>query len=336
MILILVKQVLNSTIIKANSTTNNAIRIVGGVETARNEFPFIVSFARHGRHFCGGSVIAPEWVLTAAHCASEADFSVTAGEHDLHKNEGSEQVSRSMNVIRHPHYNPITYEDDICLVKVSPPFAFTTFVQPFSIPSTHYIANGEATVAGWGTEDEAFQQVSPVLRKVTVPLVESLECAKEYGRNFVPHKMICAGEEEGGKDACQGDSGGPLMCDDYHKGATLCGVVSFGLGCARPELAGVYTKVAYYSDWIDFEIKKNSDPNAKNPITRPTRPTPTKTTPRPNIPAYTIPSNPEVVYVIINRTDHRNPRRPYSGSTTIRVTQSIIGISLVFLILNLF
>lgn len=81
-------------------------RIIGGVETNRNEFPFIVSFARHGRHFCGGAIIDPEWVLTASHCASEPDFEVTAGEHNLAQFEGPEQKTKAIKVIRHAMYNP--------------------------------------------------------------------------------------------------------------------------------------------------------------------------------------------------------------------------------------
>lgn len=85
------------------------------------------------------------------------------------------------------------------MVKVSPPFNYDQYVRAFSIPSTHYIASGNATVAGWGTEDEAYQVVSPVLRKVTVPLVPVMQCKAQYNNYFHSMKMICAGEQEGGK-----------------------------------------------------------------------------------------------------------------------------------------
>jgi secreted trypsin-like serine protease len=111
--------------------------------------------------------------------------------------------------------------------------------------------------------EEGSNEVSPVLRKVNISIISNMECAKQYGADFHAHKMICAGVEEGGKDACQGDSGGPLLCSDYHDGNTLCGIVSFGFGCARPEFSGVYTKVAYYADWITWEQEKDANPNTK-------------------------------------------------------------------------
>ncbi|OXA61680.1 trypsin-1 [Folsomia candida] len=256
----------------SNATTTSRpsrTRIVGGIETKRNEYPFIVSLFRGQQlngHFCGGSIIDTYWVVTAAHCVTRPDFKLTAGEHDLRKFEGTEQTVSAVKIVQHPEYNKATFENDIALVKVFPPFNYTEFIKNFQLPSIHFIAAGNVTTAGWGVLEEGSTQVSPVLRKVTVSVFPNIDCSKTYGKDFHTEKMICAADKNGGKDACQGDSGGALLCDDVRFGDTLCGVVSFGFGCARQEFAGVYTKMSYYVDWIIWEQTK--DANSKNPDVR--------------------------------------------------------------------
>ncbi|WP_344336478.1 serine protease, partial [Kitasatospora putterlickiae] len=106
-------------------------------------------------------------------------------------------------------------------------------------------SSGRAQASGWGATAEN-GPLSAAARVVTVPLIRRDACRQEYGAAAVTDRMICAGEDAGGKDACQGDSGGPLV-----QGGALIGVISWGVGCGRPGAAGVYTRIGALRPWID-------------------------------------------------------------------------------------
>jgi len=223
-------------------------RIVGGEQATPYEFPWIVDMRQTG-HYCGGSIISPEWVVTAAHCStgSPSNYRLIAGDHNIAVEEGNEQSRQVVRIIRHPLYGSgVQYSSDIALMRVDPPFEFNQYVQPITLANSTFLPTARSVVAGWGALTEGGS--SPViLYKVDVPVVSDDDCRASYGAGSISDDMICAGE--GGKDSCQGDSGGPMMCE---RGGTnfLCGVVSWGLGCARPGYPGVYTEVSYFEDWV--------------------------------------------------------------------------------------
>lgn len=231
--------------------------IVGGVEAKKGEFPFIVSLQDGYGHFCGGSLIAEDWVLTAGHCAKGATIrKVVIGLHDQ-KNPGNAEVINAKKVIAHPKYSGSTLEYDFALVQLERKSSY----KPVAYNKTEIAipADGSksivAVTAGWGALKESSYSISNLLQKVAVPLVNEKVCAEAYaGFNNVTDTMICAGYKEGEKDACQGDSGGPLVTksgDDY----LLVGVVSWGEGCARPNKYGVYSKVNSVANWIAENMK---------------------------------------------------------------------------------
>jgi len=142
-------------------------------------------------------------------------------------------------------------------MKVEPPFVFNQYVQPARIPDISFLPTERSVVAGWGALTEGGS--SPVvLYKVDVPHVSDASCRGSYGQNAIADSMICAGE--GGKDSCQGDSGGPMMCE---RGGVnyLCGIVSWGLGCAREGYPGVYTEVSYFDEWSRDAILPPAETN---------------------------------------------------------------------------
>jgi trypsin len=224
-------------------------KIVGGVEATRGEFPFIVSLQQNfGGHFCGGSLISKNWVLTAAHCVDSVD-KVVIGLHQ-HNNTSGAEVIKPKQIIRHPQYSDQTSDYDYALIELSQDSKF----QPVPINTTEIAipTNGSqimATVAGWGVTREDSYNLPAVLRKVDVPLVDSATCNADY-KNTITDRMICAGYTQGGKDSCQGDSGGPLVATDKNNQRFLIGVVSWGEGCARANNPGVYSKVNAVTDWI--------------------------------------------------------------------------------------
>lgn len=171
-----------------------------------------------------------------------------AGEHNLNKNDGTEQEIVLSKIIQHEDYNAFTISNDISLLKLSHPLTFNNNVASISLQSVKEYA-GDCVVSGWGTTSEGGSSPS-ILKYVEVPTVTDEQCREAYGHNDIDDSMICAGVPEGGKDACQGDSGGPLVCNGY-----LTGIVSWGYGCARPDYPGVYSEVAYFKDWVEANVQ---------------------------------------------------------------------------------
>uniref|UniRef100_A0A8C8X966 trypsin n=1 Tax=Panthera leo TaxID=9689 RepID=A0A8C8X966_PANLE len=244
--------------------TDDDDKIVGGYTCEENSIPYQVSL-NSGYHFCGGSLISDQWVVSAAHCyksALNSEFSgrgfehcriqVRLGEHNIEVLEGDEQFINSAKVIRHPRYNSWTLDYDIMLIKLSSPAALTARVSTISLPSACAPAGTQCLISGWGNTLSSGTNYPELLQCLDAPLLSQAQCKAAYPGQ-ITENMVCAGFLEGGKDSCQGDSGGPVVC----KGE-LQGIVSWGYGCAQKNKPGVYTKVCNFTDWIKETIAANS------------------------------------------------------------------------------
>ncbi|KAF2024016.1 trypsin [Setomelanomma holmii] len=224
-----------------NPSTDDA-DIVGGVAASAGDFPFIVSLqTSSGSHFCGGSLLNANTVLTAAHCTVDQTASslrVRAG--SLQRSSGGTLVSVSSLKV-HPSYVSSSQDFDVAIWKLStavPTSTVSTYAQ-IAASGSDPVAGTTNTVAGWGTTTSGGSTLPAALRKVDVPVVSRTSCRSSYGTSAVTLNMYCAGLTAGGKDSCQGDSGGPIV--DSSK--TLLGVVSWGDGCALANAPGVYARV---------------------------------------------------------------------------------------------
>ncbi|XP_050193887.1 coagulation factor XI-like isoform X3 [Myiozetetes cayanensis] len=244
-----------STVCMQHSARN--IRIVGGTDSSPGEWPWQVSLhvkLSRQRHLCGGSIISNRWILTAAHCvtslANPNIWRVYAG--ILKQSEINEDTPffKVEEIIVHPQYKYAQTGYDIALMKLAKPMNFTDLQLPICLPSKEdtNIFYTDCWVIGWGYRKEK-GRVQDILQKAPIPLMSTEECQARYRKRRIGDKVICAGYDEGGRDACKGDSGGPLACR-HEEVWYLVGITSWGEGCARPRQPGVYTKVAEYSDWI--------------------------------------------------------------------------------------
>ncbi|XP_055140280.1 putative trypsin-6 [Symphalangus syndactylus] len=226
-------------------------KIVAGYPCEENSVLYQVSL-NSGYHFCSGSLMSEQWVVSAGHCWEGGRIQVRLGDHNIEVLEGNEQFINAAKIIRHPKYNRKTLNNDIMLIKLSTPAIINAHVSTISLPTAPPAAGTECLISGWGNTASSGTDYPDELQCLDAPVLTQAKCKPSYPLKITSN-MFCVGFLKGGKDSCQGDSGGPVVSNGQ-----LQGVVSWGYGCGQKRRPGVYTKVYNYVDWIKDTIAANS------------------------------------------------------------------------------
>ncbi|XP_026157127.1 coagulation factor VIIi [Mastacembelus armatus] len=256
------------------------LRTVGANQCPRGQCPWQVLLQLNGTSHCGGVLIYPDWVVTAAHCVhghSAQYLTVVAGEHHLDMEEGTEQYIPVSMVIVHQRYVPATGDSDVAVVQLSRNVTLNRHVVPVCLPTRNF-AERELlpiryhTVSGWGRRTSGGNTqtagappgapISPILRKMLVPIIQNHLCSQRAKFNITGN-MLCAGYLEGSQQSCRGDDGSPLVTL-YGSTHFLTGVVGWGRGCSHPGYYGVYANMANFVDWVEEAIKHPPTMTAAN------------------------------------------------------------------------
>ncbi|MET7616714.1 serine protease [Streptomyces sp. NPDC005408] len=231
--------------------------VVGGYPVHATDTPWVVALASRDRfggtragQFCGGVVVAPTKVMTAAHCLSRTvlgqdvkearDLRVISGRSELLGTGGREIAVSDSRVA--PEYSPMTNSADMAVLTLAEALPASQVIDLAGAGDPAYEPGTSATVYGWG-DTRGDGSYASSLRAAQVTVLSDQACGQAYpgglGGRYVPATMLCAGDTGGGRDACQGDSGGPLVAR-----GRLIGLVSWGSGCGRADSPGVYTRIS--------------------------------------------------------------------------------------------
>jgi len=239
-------------------------RIIGGKEATKGRYSYAVSLEDRDGQFCGGSLIAPDVVLSAAHC-SGGNYRAVIGRHDLTTNDGDEvEIDKEMEW---PGYDYDEDDGDFMLLFLERPVSNRVNFELVEVNSDFVRAGTKVTVVGWGVTDPSGDNSADELREVEVTVLSNDDCEDSEGRisgskddynGDITRNMICASAS--GKDSCNGDSGGPLVIRGGTRDVQV-GVVSWGIGCAHKDFPGVYARVSAQYNWIRENVcKRSSDP----------------------------------------------------------------------------
>ncbi|XP_039448291.1 trypsin-1-like [Culex pipiens pallens] len=229
-------------------------RIVNGKVVEIRDYPHQVALLEpadpEDGQFCGGSIVAARWVLTAGHCVWSllvSQVAIRAG--SSYHARGGQLIAVTRKVI-HPDYNNVTFDRDYALLNLAKPLTLNDNVAIANlVGADDFFQPGTVcTVSGWGMT--LYNGPAHQLRAVDVPIADHDRCRRNYdSKHVITSFMLCAGYDAGGKDACLGDSGGPLTCS-----GKVAGIVSVGWGCAARDLYGIYADIAQARDWIQSQI----------------------------------------------------------------------------------
>ena len=281
-------------------------RIMGGVEVNPPfRYPFVVGVLYTNRHsqMCGGTLISPEYVLTAAHCIdanrAASYYSVLVHGHDLSGGvtHRCTQIIGLQSFTRHALYNSNTDEHDVALLRLSSRptcadelAAAGSFARLDAPSNSSIVSQGlMTTVAGWGAISGS-PDYPDRLRELNLPIASLDTCRQQWGSQWILPGMLCAGYTTGDRDSCRGDSGSPLFVArsaESGGGGTLVGVVSWGAACGTLNAFGVYASVSYYHSWITSHVPELlvSPPPSPSPSPLPPPLPPPPPEPRPPEPS---------------------------------------------------
>uniref|UniRef100_A0A672KFL6 Peptidase S1 domain-containing protein n=1 Tax=Sinocyclocheilus grahami TaxID=75366 RepID=A0A672KFL6_SINGR len=233
----------------------SASRIIGGSTSQIGQWPWQVSLHYTGSHVCGGSLVSPDFVVSAAHCfqgsmRNSGNWRVYAGA----ISQSALQIPYLVKkIIVNENYNRNNNDYDVALLKLSSPVTFSSTVHPVCFPTFDqtFSDGSECWTSGFGTTQEGADRASTSLMEVTVNIINTRLCnSSQVYRGAITKNMICAGDMNGGRDSCQGDSGGPLVCKGDNNRWYLAGITSWGAGCGQRQRPGVYSRVTSLLPWI--------------------------------------------------------------------------------------
>ncbi|HVG63259.1 MAG TPA: trypsin-like serine protease [Hyalangium sp.] len=234
--------------------------IVGGTNTTIEANPWQVSLqSSSGSHFCGGSVLNENWILTAQHCVDgSTPGRIMAGSATRTGTASTTQTRTVTQVVRYSGYVDAALGKDVALLRLSSPLNLTgTAVKAIPIVTAADAAAGVtnpgvvARVTGWGTLTSGGSTLPTTLQTVDVDLLSNSQAQSSYPQETITADQLAAARA--GKDSCQGDSGGPLTV--VKNGVrVLAGVVSWGYGCADSRYPGMYARVSSFDSWINTTI----------------------------------------------------------------------------------
>lgn len=233
----------------------NTPRVIGGTEAKKGAYPWVVALDARVRgdsatYSCGGTLIAPGYVLTAAHCFYPAKSKNIGkayfGSHDscFDGNCDASETRGIKKVTIHPQYDDFSVVNDIAILELDRP---VTSIKPIAMETGSFVSGGDAKVLGWGVINSKTEAMAKVLQEGAVKMVTQADCVSDYKykRSDIEAGMMCAYAT--GRDGCQGDSGGPLYAVGSGK---VTGIVSWGEGCAKKKYPGVYTEIALFKKWM--------------------------------------------------------------------------------------
>jgi len=262
----------------------NATRIVGGVEAVPGSWPWQAYLKFDGELYCGGTLIHPEWVLSAGHCFIDHElypnsshvhgkWEIVLGEHDDTIEEGWEQVMEVAKIIVNPDYNNIEIDYDFTLIKLAKPVELNDHVAPACFPSekddltTTFPPGKVCMTTGWGSIDPEGDVWGPTLKQEYAELWSNDGCEEAYGNpGWVTPRMICAGFHITGSEDPErcatlgfGDSGGPLVCRHPDTGRwTHLGATSWGTLCEEDAFTpGAFSNTINMRDWLVMTLEEN-------------------------------------------------------------------------------
>lgn len=230
-------------------------RIAGGTNATKAQFPYyakiqctIQSGSNIGIANCGGSVISPTLILTAAHCVEGTLLStkIQLGYHKYDSDGSTLQTRTAKSIHIHPEYNATSDTNDVALIEVDKPITFTDFIKPIQISCNHTQPGTKTVIAGTGYTNDVDKKLSNGLRWINLTTVSNLYCKYVFSR--IESTNICAvGNPKQG--ACQGDSGTALIKEENGTQVQI-GVLSWGASVCEQGYPIVFARTSDYIDWI--------------------------------------------------------------------------------------